>query len=457
MVTNQELTIDMITEEALLVLKNKMALGNRCLRQFDKSFGNKGAQVGDTLRVRVPARTQTSTGQAFVQQPFIETFRPVAAQTQRQAGVSFGSAEMALTINNFSEQYITPAMVQMASDIDTDGTLVATSGYTIVSNGPGSSEVAASYAGTYAGFEWLATPGALTNGNRPANWTGAQVGSGTVGPAGATPQANASAPFFQAQALLTNAGAPASERYCVISPQTTATVVPNLFTLFNPSGRIGELFEEGALGGKFAGAEFYESPSVQNFTSGNWNAVGVTVLANAAANATSIQLANVGNNAVINAGDQFVVNGVFAVNPLTRFSTGQLQTFTAVGPATANATGAVTVNVFPVIANTGAYQTVSALPGATNVASFLGTSATSTQSNFYYNKNAIALVMAPLKTDVAGARVSTVTAQANDEEGGMSIRYVEQYNAQTDQSIQRFDVLYGWAVVRPELGCLIKG
>jgi hypothetical protein len=65
--------------------------------------------------------------------------------------------------------------------------------------------------------------------------------------------------------------------------------------------------------------------------------------------------------------------------------------------------------------------------------------------------------MAPLKTDLAGARVSTETSQANDEEGGLSIRYVEQYNASTDQSIQRFDVLYGWAVVRPELGCLIKG
>src|ERR1700735_3211444 len=165
MVTNTELTIDMITEEALLVLKNKLALGSRCLRQFDKQFGNKGAQVGDTLRVRVPARTLTATGPAFVQQSFIETERPVAAQTQRQAGVSFGSAEMALTINNFSEQYIEPAMVQMASDIDTDGTLVATAGYSIVSNGPGSSTVAANYAGTYAGFEWLATPGALVNGN----------------------------------------------------------------------------------------------------------------------------------------------------------------------------------------------------------------------------------------------------------------------------------------------------
>jgi hypothetical protein len=453
MVTNTELTIDMITEEALLVLENKMALGNRCLRQFDKSFGNKGAEIGDTLRVRVPARTQTATGQAFVQQPFIETYRPVAAQTQRQAGVSFGSAEMALAINDFSEQYIKPAMVQMASDIDTDGTLVATSGYTVVNN----EYVTANYAGTYAGFEWLATPGALVNGNQPANWTGAQIGSGTVGAAGATPQANASAPFFNAQALLTNAGAPAGERYCVINPQATATVVPNLFTLFNPQGRVSEMFEDGSLGGMFAGAEFFESPSVQSFTSGNWNAVGVTVSANVAANATAIALANVGNNAVINSGDRFVVPNSFAVNPLTRQSTGQLQTYVVVGSATANATGAVTVNVFPAIANSGPYQTVTALPASGNTATFLGTSATSTKANFYYHKDAIALVVAPLKKDLAGARVSTETSRADDEAGGLSIRYVEQYNASTDQSIQRFDVLYGWATVRPELGSLVMG
>jgi hypothetical protein len=38
MVTNTELTIDMITYEALVVLKQNMGLGNRVLRQFDSQF-----------------------------------------------------------------------------------------------------------------------------------------------------------------------------------------------------------------------------------------------------------------------------------------------------------------------------------------------------------------------------------------------------------------------------------
>jgi hypothetical protein len=263
----------------------------------------------------------------------------------------------------------------MASDIDTDGTTVATVGYSIANNGPASTTITNTYAGTYAGFEWLATPGALVNGNRPANWTGAQIGSGSIGVAGATPQANAAAPFFAAQALLTNASAPQGDRYCVINPQASATLVPNLFTLFNPGRTVDQMFEKGKIKDSYAGADIYESPSVQNFTSGTWNAVGVTVAANVVASnvgsnpniqSSAVSLANVGNNAIVNAGDRFVVNGVFAVNPLTRNSTGQLQTFVVVAQATANATGAVTVNVFPVIANTGAYQTVSALPAATS-------------------------------------------------------------------------------------------
>jgi len=450
MVTNTELTIDQISQEALLILKNKLGLGNRCLRQFDGSYGISGAKIGDNLRIRVPVRYQTTTGPAPAAQNFTETYRDVAAQTQRNVLLNFNTKDLALAIDDFSKRVIEPAVVQMASDIDTDGTTTATSGYTVTNSG----YVTANYAGSYAGFEWLSTPGPLTGGNTPANWGGNTVGGGTFGTAGATPQANASAPFFQAQALLTNAGAPAEERYCVISPQAAATVIPNLFTLFNPSSQIGQMFEEGQIGGKFAGAMFYESPSVINFTSGTWvNGTNVTVAVTSTAGATTLALGNTGATSVINAGDQFVVQGVYAVNPLTRYSTGMLQVFTNVSQVTANATGNVTVNVFPTINNTGQYQTVSALPAAAMPVNFCGTSNTSTTSNFYYQKNAIALVVAPLSEDLDGAKVSRV----DSPEDNLGIRFVSQYQASTDLVVKRLDILYTWATVRPELGCRIQG
>jgi hypothetical protein len=449
MVTNTELTIDQITQEALIVLKNKMAFGNRCLRQFDASYGRSGAKIGDNLRIRVPVRYQTTTGPAASAQNFTETYRDVAAQTQRNVILNFSTKDLSLAIDDFSDRVITPALRQMASDIDTDGTLAATVGYTVTNTG----YVTANYAGTYAGFEWLATPGALVNGTTPATFTGNTVGQTNLGLAGAPAQANAAAPFFGAQAILTNAGAPYEERYCVISPAVAAQLSGSLYTLFNPQREVSDMFQKGIIG-TFAGAEFYESPSVQTSTNGNWaNTLGAAtnVSVTVVNGASSIALGNVGVSAVINSGDQFVVANVYSVNPLTRISTGQLQIFTAVGPATANALGNVTVNVFPTINATGQYQTVTAVPASTNTVTFMGGNTVSTQANFMYNKNAIAMVVAPLDEELDGASVSRI------DDDNLSLRFVKQYQASTDLKVYRLDILYTWATVRPELGCLIKG
>jgi P22 coat protein - gene protein 5 len=449
MVTNTELTIDMITEEALIILKNSLGLGNRCLRQYDESFGMEGAKIGDTLRVRVPVRYVSTTGPAPAAQNFTETYKAVAAQTQRNVILNFNSKDLALAIDEFSERVIEPAVVQLSSDIDTDGTTVATSGYTIVNNG----YVTANYAGAYAGFMGCVTQGGYTSNGTPVAWTGASIGSGSVGGQG-TPQGNASAAFFNAQARLTEQAAPTRERYTVISPAAAAAAIPNLYTLFNPTATVSKMFEDGMISGSFAGAETYQSPSVQSFLSGNWtNSGAATNVATAVVSgATSVTVQGIGNNANVNAGDQLVIAGIFSVNPVTRMGN-QLQVFTAVGAAQANATGVVTLNVYPAIANSGAYQTVSALPQVANAVTFLGTSATSTSANFMYEKNAIALVVAPLSEDLDGAKVS----RASSEEDGLSIRFVSQYQASSDIVVKRLDILYGWAVVRPELGCLIKG
>jgi len=448
MVSNQELTIDLITAEALIILKNKLGLGNRCIRDLDTKFGVEGAKIGDNLRIRVPLRYTTTTGPAPSQTAFTETFKDIAAQTQRNVLLSFGSKEMALAVDEFSERVLEPAIVQLASDIDTDGTTTATVGYTITNSG----FVTANYAGNYAGFMGLSTPGQQIGG-LPAQWTGNTVGQSTIGTPGAPPQSNAGSTFFNAKAVLDGQAAPGTERYCVVSPLASASLAQNLFVNFNPQTAISDLFEDGQISGRFAGATFYESPSVQQFTSGSRVSVGASVLVASNAGDTTLAIANVGDNATVVSGDQFCVANIFAVNPITRQSTGQLMTFTAVGAATANATGAVVVSVYPAIANSGAFQTVTALPGAGANVTFLGAASTQTTANFMYQKNAIALAVAPLSEDLDGAKVS----RAMSEDDGLSLRFVSQYQSLTDQLVKRLDILYGWAVVRPELGVLIKG
>jgi hypothetical protein len=446
MVTNTLLTIDMITYEALIVLKNSLAFGNRVLRQFDSQFGNEGAKSGDTLRVRKPIRVQTTTGPAPTAQNTQETFVPVASQTQRNVELSYTTKDTSLALDDFSDRVIKPIMAQLASDIDSDGTVIVAGGYSVANT----NNFGGQYGGNYAGFQSLATPGAISGTLGPAAWTGVDLGSG------ASAANTAGQPFFDASARLTEQSAPNADRFCVLSPAAMAATIPNLFNLFNPSKDVGDMFSEGIIG-TFAKAKFYESQTTNLFTSGtrtgNAN-VNVAVVTGA----TTLTLGRVGNALTVANGDQFVIAGQFAVNPLTRQSTNKLQVFTAVVGGTSDASGNLVLSqVWPALQNTGQYQTVTSASGALPIVGanvvWQGGASVTTSANFMYQKNAIALVVANL-ADVGGLGAKCVNV--TDEEDGMSIRYIEQYQASTDQIVHRLDVLYGWAVVRPELGARIQ-
>ena len=405
------------------------------------SFGVEGAKSGDTLRVRVPVRVQSTTGSAPAGTNFTETYKTVATQTQRNILLEWTSKDLALALDDFSDRVIEPVVAQLASDIDSDGCTAAVAGSTVTNSG----YVTANYAGSYSGIMGLATPGAISAVTGPAAWTGVDLGSG------ASAANTATKPFFDAKARLDEQSAPMKDRFCVLSPAAASATQPNLLTIFNPTGAVSEMFEEGIMG-QLAGAKFYQSQNIPLFTSGTWtNNANVSVTSNASGD-TSLSLGRVGASAAIADGDQFVVSGVYSVNPLNRQSTNKLQVFTVVSAVTANAGGNVVVTVYPAIANSGNYQTVSAVPQAAANVTFMGTSNTSTQANFMYQKNAIALVVAPLARDLPGAEVSSVT----DEEAGLSIRFAKQYQSLTDQVVNRLDVLYGWSVVRPELGVRIQ-
>jgi hypothetical protein len=446
MVTNSFQTNDVITYEALIVLKNELGMGNRCIRSFDGSFGVQGAKVGDTMRIRIPPRYVTTSGPAPSQQSITDNYAVLQANNQMNIFVEFTSKDRALAIDDLSDRLITPAMRQMASDIDSQGVIAATVGYSVNN----SNYFPANYAGTYAGFALLATP-LLPGSTGPAQWTGNTLGQS------ANSVQTASQPFFNAMARLDEQSAPSGERYCVLSPAASATVQPQLFINFNPSATISEMFTKGVIG-QLAGADFYKTPNIQQFTSGTRGNGTVSITSNNADVVLSV--GGIGNAATVVQGDQFCIAGVYDVNPLNRTSTGFLKVWTVTAAATAN-TGAglgnVVLSVFPAIAyssnavlNQGA--TCGSLPVAGNTVTWCGPASTTTQVNLMYNKNAIALAVAPLARDLPGAEVEVV----GDDQDGMQIRYVKQYQGSIDQVIERFDVLFGWAVVRQELGCRIQ-
>ena len=66
---------------------------------------------------------------------------------------------------------------------------------------------------------------------------------------------------------------------------------------------------------------------------------------------------------------------------------------------------------------------------------------------------AIMVAFVDLSDELPGA----VVGKATDSATGLTVRVVEQYNAETDEVIRRLDVLYGFQVVRGALMARIQG
>lgn len=443
MVTNTLLTIDDITYKALRVLKGVMAIGQRCIRDLDSSFGVAGSKIGSQLRVRVPPRVTVSNGPAFVGQNSTETFAMIAAQNQPQVGFSYSDTDLSLALDDFSDKYIKTAMVALASNVDVACINAAVGGYAVAN----STTFGGQYGGNYPGFQSLATPGGINFGGGPKAWTGNVLNSGVFG------AANVSQVFSDAGSRLTEQLAPQDgNRYCVLSPAAKATTLPQLFVNFNPQKQVSEMFQNAVIG-QFDGFDFFESVNIPAVTSGAWANTGVKVAVASQNGDTTIALSNVGNNAVFVGGvDQFTLSGVQSLSPVNYQPTGFLQVFTITNSVNANATGAVTLSVFPALQPNGQYAVTSAGALVNANVTFMGTSNTTTQTNIAYHKEALALAIAPLPEHNPGAD----TSMATSPEDGISIRYIEQYVATLGQTIRKFDMLFGVAVVRPQLGCLIR-
>lgn len=431
MVTNTLLTIDMITEEALVVLKNSFVLGRTCLRQFDPSFGKEGAKIGDTLRIRIPVRVTSVTGPAASPQNTTETKIPLAIQTQRHTDFQYTTKDLALSLDDFSETVIKPAMAQLASDIDQDGMA------TII----GGTIAAGAYAGSYSGINALATPGTYVAGT-PAQWTGDDLST--------------LRPFLDARALLKMAAAPDDNHKVLINPFASAGVVDSLKSLFQSSTQISEQYLKGYMG-TTAGFEFNESQNLPVFTAGTREQTGGVVTTTSTEGDSTLAVTISGTQTVVQ-GDQFTVAGVYAVNPLNRTSTGKLAMFVATATVAAVG-GAIVIPVSlgqaagPAISASGQYQTVSALPQSGAAVTFMGAAGATTQVNIAYSPQAFALGVASL-ADVGDEGAMCYTA--TDEDAGLELRYVYQYSAQTDLSTRRVDILYGWQLVRPSLAVRIQ-
>ena len=399
-----------ITREFLMILHANLTFTKNVNRQYNSDFANSGAtmsgKIGPSLRVRKPNRYTVRTGAAIQVQDTTEDYVTVNCTTQKGVDMRFSSADLTLTIDEFSDRYIKPAALLLASTIDYDGLSLFTNIY------------------NYVGVPTSAFT--ISTGNNPAPGV-----------------------FLNAGAQMSLYNCPIDERAICMSPYGHADSVASLSGLFNPQDTLSEQFHKGEMGNAL-GFDFHMDQNVQNLTPGTRIASGTETVYGANQTGSSLVLHNAGTYTFA-AGDLFYIasgTAVNTVNPETKQDTGIAQQFVVTAAATAVG-GAVTLSISPSIITSGATQTVTASPDTSAAVTFVGTASTSYMNHLAFHKDAFTCVTADL---VVPKGVDFAAREVYD---GISARIIRQYDINNDNLPCRLDVLYGWTTIRPELACRV--
>lgn len=406
--TNTLLTIDMVTNEALRILHQKLNFIGSVNRQYDNSFAKTGAKIGTSLRVKLPPKYESNSGSTFVGNNSQEGFVTVPCSTQKHVGMTFTSKELTMNIDSFADEFLEPAMAQLAADME----------YDALSN---------LYKEVYA----------------------------SVGTAGTTP--NSYKTIAQAAGKIRQNGLVNDDQLtAILGVDAHVELSDALKALNNPSGNIGDNYKKGMLvsnSGGFKG--IFENTLLPTHTNGT-DVTGVAIDDAGGAIASGddeITVDGVTNTTgTITAGSVFTIENVYAVHPETRQSTGKLQQFVVTETATGSGSTDATLSISPAIITSGPFQTVDSLPANDASLTFIGADSGIYDQNLAFHKDAFTFVTADLvKPD---GSVEFCSQKTYD---GLTLRILRQYDAREDEFITRADVLYGYKTLRPELACRIWG
>ena len=247
------------------------------------------------------------------------------------------------------------------------------------------------------------------------------------GTAGTTPFASNLSAYLDARKALNNSAAPLDDRYCVINPDAEANAIA--LEAFQNTAWRGDTdgIVRGNIGEKL-GATWVVDQNVQSHTNSNGTPTGF--LANGgsgfAKGLTYIDV-DTGSNAPV-VGDVFTVAGDTVPHVVTAVASGgdyRLTISPALGAAVSN-NAALT---------------------------FLASAGTGFVRNLLFHRDAFAFASRPLED---GMMVGGGNVMANvDPVSGLSLRV--EVTREFKQTRVSYDILYGGALIRPELAALVLG
>jgi hypothetical protein len=304
--SNTLLTIDMIADRALAVAHEKAAFLGTVYRDYDSEFGKQGGKVGDTIRIRKPNQYVRRQGSRIMDvQDQGEANTTLTVATQDGVDMKFNSAELALSIDKFSERYIEPAVSVMVSGIEGDVLAAMTK--------------------------------AVYN---------------TVGTAGTVPGASSDITVLgNARAKLNQYLAPKdSNRVVQMDSITMASIVNGTKSLFQDSTQIKEAFREGFIS-RNAMADWYENERTLVLANGS-DVTGTTDSTGLGTAASDGSYSTIDMHTTIAVatqvvGEVFTIANVYACHPETKAAYSHLQDFTitAIGASLTTISPPVTSNL----------------------------------------------------------------------------------------------------------------
>lgn len=403
--SNTLLTIDMVAKESLRIAHEKAIAINTSYREYDDSYAKKGAKIGDTLRIRNPNQYLRRKGSRVMDvKDQAEASQSITVATQDGVDMKWNSAELALSIDEFSSRYIEPATSALVSGIDGDFIVAMTK----------------------ATYNTVGTAGTVVG-------TSADVSA-----------------FFNARARLNQMLAPKeSGRVAMIDSVTMATMANGLKALFLPADEVSEGFTEGVYK-RTAAADLYENERTWTMTNGS-DVTGTTDSSATVTDGGTTLAAGIAASVTLTVNQVFTIAGVYACHPETKQSLGYLQQFTN----TAGTGAAMTIS--PATVLTGAKQNVCKSDGTalattdfnSQTITTIGAASTAYRQNIMYHKEAFAFVTADLELKGDASKCVRV------EKDGLSIRLWQGSDIRNDEELLRLDILYGWLAQRPAWACRI--
>lgn len=414
MPNNTVLTPRMILREVYALMHQTSNFIMRTNRQYDSRFAQRGAKIGQTLDVRLPAKFLTREGNQMSAQNYVERAVELPLVNIHGIDLNFGQEELTFSLDDFSDRVLRPAVAQLTATVESKAMQAL---YPYVAN--------------------------------------------YVGDITATTTTNWYKDFQKGGKYLTENLAPLADRTACITPHTRVEFSDAVKGLFQSSDNIREQYVEGIVG-RTGGFDVYENTLLPSHTSGTFTATTLTVTVTTGAPGAfdgtgnkwsnepfRINLDNGGSMTAISLkkGDIVTFSTVYDVHPETKQSLGYLKRF--VVQEDVSGTTSAQIKILPVPIYGGAYQNVSnPIPDdatMTLVGPASGQAAVTYGQNLQFHRDAFAFVTADLEDPSQYGSWG-----GREVMDGLSIRIWRQGDISNGNFPCRLDIAWGVAAIYPE-------